>query len=68
MNEMTCVLMNNLLGQDFMNIERIFDLKGSTFGRKVELSEREIKESSAMKVLKDLNFVELGMKLEVYDD
>ncbi len=33
--------MDNLLGQDFINIERIYDLKGSTKGRIVKLSEEE---------------------------
>jgi hypothetical protein len=35
--------MDNLLGADYINIERIYDLKGSTFGRKVDLTEEEIK-------------------------
>ena len=48
-----------------MNIERIFDLKGSTIGRKVDLSEREIEQGSSLKVLKDLNFIELGIKLDI---
>ena len=33
MEEITCFIMDNLLGSDFMNISRIYDLKGSTFGR-----------------------------------
>jgi hypothetical protein len=57
MQDITCFIMDNLLGQDFINIERIYDLKGSTFGRKVDLSEEEIKTSSGFKVLKDLNFM-----------
>lgn len=59
MSEITYVIMNNLLGQDFINIERIYDLKGSTFGRKVDLTEEEIKTKSGLKVLKDLNYLEL---------
>ena len=35
MEEISCFIMDNLLGRDFMNIERIYDLKGSTKGRKV---------------------------------
>jgi 1-phosphatidylinositol-4-phosphate 5-kinase len=35
MEEISCFIMDNLLGREFMNIERIYDLKGSTKGRKV---------------------------------
>ena len=35
MQEIACFIMDNLLGTDFMNIERIYDLKGSTIGRSV---------------------------------
>lgn len=59
--------MNNLLGQDFMNITRIYDLKGSTYGRKVQLSDEEEMGRTGLKVLKDLNFIELGEKLNVYE-
>lgn len=38
MGELTCCIMNNLVGMDFANIVRIYDLKGSTLGRKVKLS------------------------------
>lgn len=41
MQELTCFIMDNLLGQDFINIERIYDLKGSKKGRMVQLSEDE---------------------------
>lgn len=56
--------MDNLLGQDFINIERIYDLKGSTKGRIVKLSDTEEKEQSGLKVLKDLNFLKIGEKLD----
>jgi Phosphatidylinositol-4-phosphate 5-Kinase len=56
--------MDNLLGSDFMNIERIYDLKGSTVGRIVKLNESE-KTKSGLKVLKDLNFCELEEKLHI---
>jgi Phosphatidylinositol-4-phosphate 5-Kinase len=56
--------MDNLLGSDFMNIERIYDLKGSTVGRIVKLNEAE-KTKSGLKVLKDLNFCELEEKLMI---
>jgi hypothetical protein len=38
MGELTVCIMNNLIGMDFANIVRIYDLKGSTLGRKVKLS------------------------------
>ncbi len=39
MAEITCFIMDNLLGKDFFNIERIYDLKGSTHNRIVNLSD-----------------------------
>lgn len=33
--------MDNLLGKDFANIERIYDLKGSTKGRMAKLTDLE---------------------------
>ncbi len=35
MDDINCFIMDNLLGRDFNNIIRIFDLKGSTKGRRV---------------------------------
>ena len=40
MDEIHCFIMDNLLGRDFNNIVRIYDLKGSRKGRKVALSKR----------------------------
>jgi hypothetical protein len=37
MEEVTCFIMDNLLGKDFMSIERIYDIKGSTKGRFAKL-------------------------------
>eukprot|EP00347_Sterkiella_histriomuscorum_P022007 403332010 len=65
MQEITCFIMDNLLGQDFINIERIYDLKGSKKGRIVSLSEEEQQKSSGLKVLKDLNLLEIGEKLNI---
>ena len=65
MSEITCFIMNNLLGQDFIDIERIYDLKGSTAGRKVQLTPEETKTKSGLKVLKDINFVELKEQLDI---
>jgi hypothetical protein len=38
MDDIHCFIMENLLGRDFNNIVRIYDLKGSRKGRKVALS------------------------------
>jgi len=49
--------MDNLLGKDFNNIVRIYDLKGSTKGRIVPLTPQEMQqESTGLQVLKDLNY------------
>lgn len=65
MGDINCFIMDNLLGKDFNDIERIYDLKGSTQGRIVKLSDDEIKYGSKLKVLKDLNFIGLNEKLEI---
>lgn len=65
MADINCFIMDNLLGQDFINIQRIYDLKGSTKGRIVNLTEEEQQTSSGLKVLKDLNFMNNGDKLNV---
>lgn len=62
MADIHCFIMENLLGRDFMNIERIFDLKGSTKGRKVQIKD---KEKTGLRVLKDLNYIELCEDFEV---
>jgi hypothetical protein len=41
MEDIHCFIMDNLLGKDFNNIERIYDLKGSTKGRRAKLAEEE---------------------------
>ena len=58
MTDITCIIMDNLLGKDIASIERIYDLKGSTKGRREQ-------PGPALKVLKDLNFVENGESLDV---
>lgn len=65
MQEITCFIMDNLLGSDFMNIERIYDLKGSTVGRIVSLSDNEKATSSGLKVLKDLNFCQHSESMSI---
>lgn len=69
MEDVTCFIMDNLLGKDFMNIERIYDLKGSTKGRFAKLTPEEESgaQSTGMKVLKDLNLVCNGEKLDISD-
>ena len=44
MDDIHCFIMDNLLGKDFNNIVRIYDLKGSTKGRKVQLTPEEEQE------------------------
>ena len=65
MEKVTFVIMDNLIGQDFMNIKRIYDLKGSTLGRRTKLTEKEKKEETGLKVLKDLDFLEIQEKFNV---
>ncbi len=67
MQDLTCFIMDNLLGSDFMNIERIYDLKGSTVGRIVKLKPEQ-KEKSGLKVLKDLNFCDLKENMNIDED
>ena len=57
--------MDNLVGSDFLTVQRIYDLKGSTLGRQTNLTEKEIEKSSRLKVLKDKNFIELKEKLQI---
>ena len=56
--------MNNLLGKDFADIERMYDLKGSTFQRLTKLTPQQ-EEKSGLKVLKDMNFVNNKEKLAI---
>jgi hypothetical protein len=65
MGEITCYIMNNLVGLDFIEVNRIYDLKGSTYGRKVELSQEETDTKSGLKVLKDMNFIELNEIMDI---
>lgn len=58
MADITCIIMDNLLGKDIMSIERIYDLKGSTKGRREQ-------PGPPLKVLKDLNFIENGESLRL---
>ncbi len=56
--------MNNLLGKDFTDIERMYDLKGSTFQRLEKLTPEQEKKSG-LKILKDTNFVNFNEKLNI---
>jgi len=48
--------MDCLIGQEYAQIKKLYDLKGSTFKRVTELTEKEKLEGSGLKTLKDLNF------------
>jgi hypothetical protein len=63
MTEVTCFIMENLLGKDITSIERIFDLKGSTKGRRAKLSLEDLQKPTGLEVLKDLDYIELGENL-----
>jgi hypothetical protein len=66
MAEVNCFIMDNLLGKDFNNIVRIYDLKGSTKGRIVPLTPQEMQqESTGLQVLKDLNYTSLKERIEI---
>ena len=38
MDDIHCFITNNLIGKEFPNVERIYDLKGSTHGRRTKLT------------------------------
>jgi hypothetical protein len=67
MDDIHCFITNNLIGKEFPNVERIYDLKGSTRGRRTKLSAEHSQPDgiSGMKVLKDLNFIDVQQHLEV---
>lgn len=65
MNKIYIVLMRNLIGENKQHIQRIFDLKGSTYKRNaLELGadRKTIKKmpETAYTVLKDLDLMNLG--------
>lgn len=68
MSEINCYIMENLLGKDFPFIERIYDLKGSTKGRRAKITQEQLKAPTGLKVLKDLNYIEIGERVMVEDD
>jgi hypothetical protein len=51
------VIMDSLINQDIMQIERLYDIKGSTQGRRTKLPESKLK-NSGLTTLKDLNFID----------
>ena len=53
----------NLIGADYHKISSIYDLKGATFDRRTDLGRSD--DESALKVLKDVNFVEAGEDMEI---
>ncbi len=58
-------VMNNILGKDFADVVRLYDLKGSTYKREKYLKACEKQSSSGLKVLKDLNFVHSNEKIDI---
>jgi hypothetical protein len=50
------IIMDSLIGEEYMRIERLWDLKGSTYSRLTKLTEDEIQNGSGLKTLKDQNF------------
>lgn len=65
--EISIYIMDNMLGKDFANIQRIYDLKGSTKGRKAKLTKEEEDSiiPTGLKVLKDINFMEFDDKIDL---
>lgn len=70
MDDIHCFITNNLIGKEFPNVERIYDLKGSTAKRRTKLTakQNEVDGVSGMKVLKDLNFQDVHQKLKINQD
>ena len=67
MEDISCFIMDNLLGKDLVSIQRIYDLKGSTKGRRSDLSTGE-QHCSGLKVLKDMNYIDLEQSLGILSD
>jgi hypothetical protein len=65
MGDLTCYIMNNMVGIDFIQTVRMYDLKGSKYGRNVKLSQEQIDGKTGLKVLKDLNFMDIKEKLDI---
>ena len=59
----TFLIMDSLIGNEYKRIKRLYDLKGSTLQRFVQLSEEEEQNGSGLKTLKDQNFN--GMDISV---
>lgn len=59
--------MDNLFGKDYMNIERIYDIKGSKVGRRTKLTTEELagNQHTGLKVLKDLNYLDFEEGLHI---
>ena len=52
------VIMDSLINKDYMRIERLYDVKGSTYsGRRTKLAPEQ-EQSSGLTTLKDLNFAD----------
>lgn len=65
MQPISCFLMNNLFGKDFIKVQRLYDLKGSTHQRETKLTEDQIENGSGLKCLKDMNFIKLNEGMDI---
>ena len=50
------VIMDSLIGTDYRRIERLYDLKGSSFKRFTKLTPKQLNEGSGLITLKCQNF------------
>ena len=57
--------MDSLINQDIMRIERLYDIKGSTQGRRTKLDTKDKEKNSGLTTLKDLNFVDNKEDLDI---
>ena len=54
------ILTDNMVGLDHDRVLRAFDLKGSIHGRLEKVTEKQLKEGTGLKALKDQNFLVLN--------
>ena len=60
----TFIIMDSLIGREYKNIKRVYDLKGSSLKRFVKLTREEEKEGSGLKTLKCQNFTGMDISKE----
>ena len=59
MTKIAFLVTENMVRYDNYRIIRCFDLKGSSYGRETNITEKEKKEGTGMKCLKDKNFIDI---------